>query len=286
MENKRILAATDFSECGNFAMRRAAQLCAQSGASLQLVHALPGAEVTWTLLRYSGNEAESSLADAARTLLGAFAEEFRARLNLTVDMHIGTGAAHRVIREAAQAFEPEMLVVGAHGAGLSGQTLLGGTAGKLIHLTGLPLLLARLPDDQSYRNVIAAIDLGPRSAAVLEAARALAPTATIRAVHAFRAPYQTPLRVSGVDKAQLELYRQEERDAARQRLADLLGASDQLMPEIVDGHPTSVLLALAQAGQADLIVVARHNGMHLAEVMLGSVPRLLAYHAGCDVLLV
>ena len=70
MKIQRILAATDFSEHGGHAVRRAALLAAQSGATLRLLHALPGAALTWALLRYSGTEAESSLRDAAQMLLG------------------------------------------------------------------------------------------------------------------------------------------------------------------------------------------------------------------------
>lgn len=285
MELQRILAATDFSECGNHALRRAALLAAHNGACLRLLHVLPGAPLAWALLRYSGTEAESSLRNAAQMLLAELADELRSRLKLDVECIVDTGAAHRVIGNATETIQPDLLVVGAHGKGMIQQLWLGGTASKLLAQSARPLLVVRLPALAAYQSAVAAVDLGPRTAAVLAAARALAPTAAARAVHAFCAPYEDALRASGADTDRLERYREEERLKTEQRLAELVHDGAQMSRKLIDGHPAPVLLELAQR-HTELMVVARHSGTRLGDVMVGSVPRLVAFHAGCDVLVV
>jgi nucleotide-binding universal stress UspA family protein len=285
MELQRILAATDFSECGNHAVRRAALLAADSGAQLRLLHALPRAALTWALLRYSGTEAESSLRNAAQMLLAEVADELRSRLNLDVECLVDTGAAHRVIGDAVEIFQPDLLAVGAHGKGMVQQLWLGGTASKLLTQSARPLLVVRLPAQAAHQSAVAAVDLGPRTAAVLAGTRALAPHATARAVHAFHAPYEDALRASGADDENLQRYRDEARLDAEQRLAALVPESALMSRKLIDGHPTTVLLELAQR-HTELMVVARHSGTRFGDLMLGSVPRLLAFHAECDVMVV
>jgi nucleotide-binding universal stress UspA family protein len=285
MELQRILAATDFSECGNHAVRRAALLAAHHGARLRLLHALPGAALTWALLRYAGTEAESSLRNASQMLLAETADELRSRLNLDVECLIDTGAAHRVSGDAVETLQPDLLVVGAHGKGMAQRLWLGGTASKLLTQSARPLLVVRLPAQAAYQSAVAAVDLGPRTAAVLAATRALAPKANARAVHAFHAPYEDALRASGADAERLQRYREEERLKVEQRLAELVPETAQMSRKLIDGHPATVLLELAQR-HTEVVVVARHSGTRFGDLMLGSVPRLLAFHAECDVMVV
>ena len=285
MEIRCILAATDFSECGGHAVRRAGLLAAQSGAALRLLHVLPGAALTWALLRYSGTEAESSLRDAAQLLLGEIAGDLRSRLKLDVECIVGTGAAHRVIGDTLESIQPDLLVVGAHGKGMTRPVWLGGTAGKLLSHCSRPLLVVRRPAQAAYQSAIAAVDLGPRTSVVLAGTRTLAPTATSRAVHAFVAPYETALRASGADKDNLKRYREEERLNTEQQFAEWVPDEAEMTRELVDGHPTDVLLEMAQR-HTELLVAARHSGTRFGELLLGSVPRLLAYHAACDVMVV
>jgi len=100
---------------------------------------------TWALLRYAGTEAESSLRNAAQMLLAELADELRSRLKLDVECIIDTGAAHRVIGNAMEAIQPDLLVVGAHGKGMVQQLWLGGTASKLLTQSAQALLVVRLP---------------------------------------------------------------------------------------------------------------------------------------------
>lgn len=286
MKLNHLLVATDFSECGNHAVRRAALLAAHAGAKLRIVHALPGAALTWQLLRASGMEAESSLRKGVEALLAELADELRTRHAIDVAYDIGTGAAHRVIGNAMEAHQADLLVIGAHGEGMVQQIFLGGTAGKLITLSTRPVLLVRRAAAGPYGTALAAVDLGPRTPAVLEATRALAPAAACHAVHAFVAPMEGQLRLSGVREPALQQYRDEGRRKAEQQLAQWAPDGGSISRMVCDGHPTSVLLEWVSTHHTELIVAARHSGTRFSDTVLGSVPRFLAFHAACDVLVV
>ena len=286
MRLRQILAATDFSTCSDHAVRRAALLAAQSGATLRIVHALPAAGIAWQLLRPGAAEVEDSLRKGVEALLAELAADIRSRQRIEVAYEIGTGAAHRVVSDAVEAYQPDLLVIGAHGEGIVQQIFLGGTAGKLLSYSNRPLLVVRRAAAAPYRTAVAAVDLGARTQAVLDAARAGAPSAACHALHAFVAPFEAQLRLSGVREPALEHYRDEERRKAEQRLAQWVPDGAPISRVVCDGHPTSVLLDWVSTHHADLIVVARHGGTRFSDAMLGSVPRFLAFHAICDVLVV
>lgn len=286
MTLKHLLAATDFSPCSNHAVRRAALLVAESGGRLSIVHALPGAALTWQLLRLSGTDVESSLRKSVHTLLTELSDEIKSRLNIEVDYHIGTGAAHRVIGDAVETHQPDLLVIGAHGEGIMQQLFLGGTAGKLLTHSTRPVLVVRLAADAPYQTAIAAIDLGPRTQSVLDTTRALAPKAACHVVYAFVAPFEGQMRLSGASEESLKHYRAEERCKAEQRLTAVVPDASAKSRIVHDGHPTSVLLEQISTHHAELIVAARHSGTRFSDTVMGSVPRFLAFHAACDVLVV
>lgn len=286
MKLEQIIVSTDFSKCANHAVQRAAVLAAQAGAQLRVVHALPGAALTWQMLRMSGTEAETALRKSVQVLLDELAADLRARHGIEVACDIGTGAAHRVIGDAVEAHQPDLLVIGAHGEGILQQIFLGGTAGKLLTHSTRPVLVVRRAADTPYQTAIAAVDLGPRTRQVLDSARAIAPQAACHVLHAFVAPFEGQLRLSGAREPALQHYREEERQKASERLAQLVPATPGISPMVRDGHPTSVLLEWITQHQADVIVAARHSGTRFSDAVMGSVPRFLAFHAACDVLVV
>lgn len=284
MNLSHILVATDFSDCGNRAVQRAALIAAQQGATLRIVHALPGAALTWQLLRVQGMEVESLLRNAVEVLLKELGTDIQSRLHVDVTHDVGTGAAHRVIVDAVETHQPDLLVIGAHGEGIVQQVLLGGTAGRLLAHGTHPVLVVRRVAEGPYRKVVAAVDLGIHTQAVLDATRSIAPMARLQAVHAFHAPFERQLRLSGVSEQALQQYRDEERTRTEERFTQWLPEDGPIERIVRDGRPTSVLLEWVAAHDTDLIVASRHGGTRFADIVLGSVPRFLAFHAVCDVL--
>jgi nucleotide-binding universal stress UspA family protein len=286
---KRILAATDFSPLGNDAVRRAAILAAREDAELLIVHAFP---------RLSALEAAFGLDDrlpnrlraAAEANIDALAEAAQTAAAGRVRAEIAEGSAHRAVADASETFHPDLVVIGAHGRGALQQFFLGGTAARILVQAACPVLVARQPAEADYRRALAAVDLGPRSAAVMRAALVVASRAQVTMVHAYQAPFEAKLRHKGVPEEVILRYAEAESRTARSNIDALLAdpalARRDIERRIVHGDPNPALPTAIGELHADLIVVGKHSGSRIGEAVMGSVSRFLAYYAPCDVLVV
>ncbi len=83
-------------------------------------------------------------------------------------------------------------------------------------------------------------------------------------------------------------YSEPEARAAERNVAALLADPELvglgLKIRIVHGHANPVLFDVANELGADLIVVGKHGSSRPEESVMGSITRLLAYYAPCDVL--
>jgi len=151
-----------------------------------------------------------------------------------------------------------------------------------------PLLVVRKAGRRPYTKVVAAVDLGERSSLVLDAALATTDE-RVTAVHVAQVRGELRLKRAGVSQEALDRIAREEvahLNAALTRLIAEQPDAARLQGRLATGHPASVLLELLGSEQSDLLVVGRHSGGRLVERVLGSVPKFLAYHAPCDLMLV
>jgi universal stress protein E len=286
---KRILAATDFSPLGNAAVERAAMLAAGHNAALRVVHAFPKPGVLEALVA-AGDGLPARLQAAAREHLDQLIRRAAAAsVAATIEAEVVEGKASQVIATAAAGFSPDLVVIGAHARGSVRQFFLGGTASRVLSRSRAPVLVVRQPAQSHYARVLAAVNLGPDSARVVDAARMLSREGAITVAHACQPPFDSRLHDRGDSAAQLELLGVREAEKAMERMKALLAAhmraGSELQARVVRGHPNPVLFDLASEIHADLIVALRHNGSRLEEDIMGSIARLLAYNAPCDVLL-
>lgn len=286
---KRIHAATDFSELGNEAVRRAAIIAAREDAELLVTHAFP---------RQSAFDAvfagEHDLQDRMRALAEEnLAAQIKAAQSCGATRARGeilTGSARRVLAETSDIFRPDLWVIGAHGSGLLQQFLLGGTAAHILNKASCPVLVTRRAVEGDYRRALAAVDLGPRSEAVLRAALIVAKHAGVKLLHAYAAPFEAKLRNKRFPETEIKRLAEREFLVAQRNLDALLADPElvgiDIESELSHGKPNTVAPDAARALGADVIVVGRHGGGRIRESLIGSVPRFLAYYAPCDVLVV
>ncbi len=286
---KRILAATDFSPLGNAAVERAAMLAAGHNSALRVVHAFPKPGVLESLLA-AGDGLPDRLRAAAREqfeqLIGRAGAASAAA---TIESAVVEGSASEAIATAADDYSPDLIVIGAHARGPVRQFFLGGTASRILSRARGPVLVVRQPAQSHYARVLAAVNLGPDSARVVDAALMLSRNGAITVAHACQSPFDARLHDRAESARQLELLGVREAEKASERMKELLATYAQAEPglqgRVVRGHPNPVLFDLAAEIHADLIVALRHNGSRIGEDIMGSISRLLAYHAPCDVLL-
>lgn len=87
-----------------------------------------------TLDRYYREEGEAALKPAADLL---------ATTGIAVTPHIHVGHAAEIIVRLAGELGCELICLGSHGRGGIGNALLGSVASRVLHLSGIPVLIAR-----------------------------------------------------------------------------------------------------------------------------------------------
>jgi nucleotide-binding universal stress UspA family protein len=145
----RIVAATDFSEPSQRAVRLAAALASGSPAELHLVHVVPVLHPPATV-----DEARIVDFDAlrrrwiehARRQLAAVADQEAGR-GLAVRQVVLTGALAESIARYAAEQHADLVVVGTHGHGRVMRVLLGSVAEHLVRQATCPVLIVPEADD-------------------------------------------------------------------------------------------------------------------------------------------
>jgi len=284
---KRILAATDFSPLGNAAVERAIMLAARVKAELHVVHAFPKLGTLNALLA-TGDSLHGQLRVGAQEHLEDLVRQAGSGA-ATINAEVLEGSAAEVISRAAGDLSPDLIAIGAHAKGAVQQFFLGGTASRILMRAGCPVLVVRQPTQADYARVLAAVDLEPDSTRVIENALAMSHHGRITVAHAYQSPFDSTLHYSAISAEYLERLAESEAKKALSRMAELIAPHEltgaSLQTRVTRGHPNPILLDLAAEINADLIVALRHKGSRVEETIMGSIARLLAYSAPCDVLL-
>ena len=284
---KRILAATDFSPLGNAAVERAIMLAEREKAKLHAVHAFPKLGALNAILA-TGEGLRAQLRAVAQENLDELTRQAAAGA-AKISAEVLEGSAAEVISRAAGDFNPDIIVIGAHAKGAVQQFFLGGTASRILERATCPVLVVRQPTQADYARVLAAVDLESDSTRVIDNALATARHGQITVAHAYQSPFDSRLHYRAISAEQLEHLAENEATKAQSRMVELIAAYEQtgasLQVRVIRGHPNPVLFDLAAEMNADLIVALRHKGSRFEETIMGSIARLLAYYAPCDVLL-
>ena len=285
----KILAATDFSDDGRRAARRAALLAVERQAELSLLHVMsgPSLEVLRALFPVR-EDAERELVDESRRLLAELAGELGPENGVTPDIQVRIG---RVIDEiVAAAEQTDLLVVGARGSGSLRDLILGSTAERLLRKRRAPSLVVRRPAQGPYRRVLVPVDLSAQSADALRVAMTIAPAADYCLFHAFEVPFEGQLWLAGVSAERLDAHREQARLAALHGLSELIGQVGgdfgRFRPRVKAGEAALLILNEEAENNADLIVIGKQNYSRVQEIFLGSTARHVLSSAKCDVLVV
>jgi nucleotide-binding universal stress UspA family protein len=137
---RKVVVATDFSECGEAAVDRALDLAALANAELHVVHVyqlpiypypLGTAAPMPDLGTAIGQAAEEALAEAC---------EPRAARGVPLTWSVRAGVAWQEILAAADEQKADLVVVGTHGRKGVPRALLGSVAEKLVRTAPMPVL--------------------------------------------------------------------------------------------------------------------------------------------------
>jgi nucleotide-binding universal stress UspA family protein len=291
-----ILVGVDFTPGSLGAAVRAAEIAAQHGARLTLVHAATVPE------RPQVPESMQETADAYVAVLANRLAGDRDRL-ATLRTELGAHGvevsqvlvdrfADDALVEAATELHVDLIVTGTSEQSKLRRWLLGSTTESVVRSAPCSVLVSRTGDpERGFQRVMVGTDYSPAAELALERARDIAaPGAEIDVVHCLH------LAFPAAQLDQLPLG-QDPRTLHAQLSADALGRGHALVERL--GRPGRVmrftvrddtarhgLPDLAEEKQCDLVVVGSHGHRGLRRAILGSTTEAVVRHAPCSVLVV
>jgi nucleotide-binding universal stress UspA family protein len=159
-EIKKILYATDLSENARFAFGYAASLANRYGAGITILHVLEDlspyrdslvmnvlGETKWKELR-KGNEEKilATLKERLEKFCSDVGAELPACPFITDDIIVKIGNPIDEILKQAEATGCDLIVMGAHGHGILGDTMMGSVSRRVLRRSKKPVLVIRLPE--------------------------------------------------------------------------------------------------------------------------------------------
>lgn len=139
---KRILVATDFSECSLRAVDLAVTLATAFRAELTLVHAWEIRVYPYMEYVLSSAELMSSLEQAAARKLEESLLELKKQVSWARS-ELRAGAPWQQILEASKGLHADLIVMGTHGRRGINHALLGSVAEKVVRFAEVPVLTVR-----------------------------------------------------------------------------------------------------------------------------------------------
>jgi nucleotide-binding universal stress UspA family protein len=289
-EIRSILAATDLSAPARRAVDRGAGLAQAASASLALVYVISGFALDnvrrWLDI---GSDPGQSIVDHVHASLRDVSSELTRHYGVTATEYVRTGRTVDELARAADEVRADVIVTGTLGAGFLRGRVIGSTAERIVRKSTRPVLLVRQSPRGPYRRVLVTIDFSRGSQASLQMAAAIAPEASFVLLHCIE-PFERMPGLAGIDATLVERSRAAARDDAMQRLHALAAAS-----RLPDGRwsattrvgmaPWVHILSVEQEQDCDLIVIGKHGGNAVEELLLGSTTNAIASESGSDVLI-
>jgi nucleotide-binding universal stress UspA family protein len=258
---RSILCPVDFSGHSRAALQHAAAVAARSGGQLTalfvsdplLVAAAAAAAYNRTALEQTS---EAELRAFVKRAIGSSSKAVR------VVCSVVQGDAPEEIGKAVKRLSADLVVIGTQGLSGASKWFFGSTTERVLRRTTAPVLTVppvtthrRVPASWPGKRVLAAVDLGPHTAADARAAAHVAQwaRAELVLVHIVR-PTQAPRWLS----TRLQAHERERLQAARTRLERLARDLELDRPascQVLIGEPADQIPALSTGPGTGLVVV-------------------------------
>lgn len=265
---KNLLVAHDLSVEADIAVRRAAQLARQHGATITLLHVIE---------EYFPDRMMATVREAAEVALCD-----AARANGIVDYQwvIRQGRAANTVTQAVQELGADLLVIGAHHQQLL-ERFDGTTLERIARTCRTPILLAVEETAAPYAKALAGLDLSHCSRQAWRAGFGLLPaSAELLALNAYQPGKKVDRAESHLD-TQRELVRQ----ALQDERAQLPSEGPQLLCSIQPGTARQALETALREWSPDLLILGSRSRGAIEHAMLGSSTRHYLRRPPCDILI-
>jgi nucleotide-binding universal stress UspA family protein len=267
---RRIVAATDLSECARVAVSFGNEIAHATGGELSVVH-VEGAGPAYTSRVLADDRTHREIADQKRSRAEAELDRHLAGLP-GVKRIVTAGPPASEILGAADLLEADLIVIGTRGHGPIKRALLGSVAEAVILDSRRPVLSVRCGKTApapGFHRIVCAVNYSAVSGRAFAMAVALA------------AAFNAQLQVVYVVDRQKITKREDE------RLRAWVG-SDSVESTVIAQKRTAAatLMAFARSHDADLLVIGAGRKILSKRTSLGSTATALTHKAECPVLIV
>lgn len=295
---RRVLLATDFSDCAARAQEYALLLAGACGASLDILHVLefqPGMDPDYPVNQLYLEQLRKETSGQLDALVNQAAQR-----GLTAKAHQVVGIPSHWITVMAKDADADLIVLGTHGRTGLEHILLGSTAERVVGQASCPVLTVRLERAPSLpgkapavvaapaiRKILVPIDFSDCSLDALEYALQAAKQfgAAITILHIMEpASYSLDFSLIHAGDARA----QRERVEARMKDLTALLRREGLTADHVlrGGLPADSVLDWSREEAYDLIVMGTHGRRGVSHLVSGSVAEAVLRRASCPVLTV
>jgi len=297
---KRILVGTDFSPESHQALAHALRIARRLDATILLAHAGTVIEPTAAalapesaaLIEYQKIVTEHEVEN--RTRLAELVREVQAQ-GLRAEEHLIDGFADTALRDAAEALDADLVVIGTHGRTGLKRLLLGSVAERVVRLCRRHVMVARpggletAAPGEGYRRVLVPTDFTPLAERAFEIALSLVEgDGEIELFHAWHLPLSTTMVPGRAGEAAIEPVRISIEEGARSKAQALTerhpAGGVRVTVTVFNESPSRAISERAEEGGHDLIVMGGHGHRGLSRWILGSVAEATVRHAPCSVL--
>lgn len=280
---RRLLATTDFSARSELAVKRAALLCGQFRAELQLLHIVDDDQPADFV------EQETRQATA---LLQAIAAEVPNESGKDLISIVKAGDPFQKIVQVATDNDADLIAMGSHRRQILRDVFVGTTIERVMRTGHHPVLMVNTEARRPYSRVVVATDMSEASANALSTVRSLGllDGAHVSLVHAFEPLAKGMMTYANVEREKIEAYVAHEASETRRKLAYFV---DQLQLgelrydlRIIEGPTFRTIKDFVDKEQADLLVVGTRGLTSVKRILLGSVADAVLRKVECDILAV
>jgi nucleotide-binding universal stress UspA family protein len=286
----RILCPTDFSECSARALHQAIPVARYYQADLTALHVIAPVAGPTYLDYVKPSLLDPKAREHAVDTLGEFVAPARAA-GVRTNAMVRDGGPAREILAAAEALPADLIVMGTHGRSGFNRLMLGSVTEKVLRQASCPVLTASREDrafsgPAPFKRILCATDFSPAAESALQYALSLVQEAhgTLILLHVVEDVPERELRRHAPEVP--AFWRGQSDDAWRRLRAAIAASRDWCQTEEVVrfGQPAEEILRVADAREAQLIVLGMHGRSALDRMLFGSSAHRVVREAPCPVL--
>lgn len=277
---RKILLATDFSECGKHAQRYAFALAKRSSAELHIAHAVDVSYSSYAGVYGFGAPVDQLIQELkahAQGRLDEVVDEARAA-NTDAHSHLLEGRPPEEITELARCLECNLIVAATHGRSGVDHFLFGSTCERIVRYATTPVLTVKSPEkefvhpdgDIEIRRVLCPCDLSETCEEALPLAAGICSVfdAELILMHVIDNRTEYPMLLP-TEKPPTPA---EISDRAAKRLDELTLSFPDIRSrmEIVSGVPHAEIIESVGRNNIDLLVMTTHGRHGIQRALMGS----------------